>query len=167
MIRLEKFTKSDYDRLIQWTTNEKVTFVFSGGIFDYPITHEQLDEYSSVKNRIVYRVIELETNTVIGHAEFNDFNKKNRSSRICRVLIGDEANRGKGYGTLLMKELIRIGFEELKLHRIDLGVHEFNKRAIRCYQKCGFEIEGLLRDSMKYQNKYWSAYNMSILNNNQ
>lgn len=165
MIRLEKFEKSDYDRLIRWITNEETTFLFSGGIFTYPITYEQLDDYLCVKNRIVYRVVDTETNTIIGHAEFNAINQKNKNSRICRVLIGDKENRGKGYGTLVMKELVRIGFEELNLHRIDLGVHDFNKGAIKCYQKCGFEIEGLLRDSIRHKGKYWSAYNMSIINN--
>lgn len=164
MIRLEKFERSDFERLIHWSNNEELTFIFSGGIFNHPITNQQLDEYLIETNRIAYKVIEKKTNIVIGHAELNAINYKNKSCRICRVLIGDDGCRNKGYGTFLMKEIVRVGFEELKLHRIDLGVHDFNKIAIRCYQKCGFEIDGLLRDSMKYQGKYWSAYNMSILN---
>ena len=63
-----------------------------------------------------------------------------------------------------MNELVRIGFDEMKLHRIDLGVYDFNKRAIKCYENCGFQIEGLFRENIKFENEYWSTYNMSILN---
>lgn len=164
MVRLEKFEKSDYQNLIRWALDEQLTFIFSGGIFSYPITNDQLDEYLNENNRMVFKVIETQYARVIGHAELNQIDHKNKSSRICRVLIGEENYRGKGYGEKIIKELVRIGFEDLKLHRIDLGVHESNKRAIRCYEKCGFKIEGLLRDTMKFRGKYWSAYNMSILN---
>lgn len=57
----------------------------------------------------------------------------------------------------------KICFEELGLHRVDLGVFEFNKAAIRCYQNCGFRIEGTFRESFEIQNEYYSVHNMSIL----
>jgi len=44
-----------------------------------------------------------------------------------------------------------------------LGAFEFNKSAIKCYEKCGFKIEGLLRDSFVIDNQFYSVYNMSIL----
>jgi RimJ/RimL family protein N-acetyltransferase len=165
MIQLEKFEKSDYDRLIHWIDSKELLVIFSGQIFDFPITHEQLDEYLNDPNRIVYKVIEIETNGIIGHAEFNAIDYRRKNARICRVLIGDKEKRNKGYGTLIINELVRIGFSELKLHRLDLGVYDFNTQAIKCYQNCGFEIEGLLKDNMRFGNTYWSSYNMSILNN--
>jgi len=67
-------------------------------------------------------------------------------------------------GSLIINELIRIGFSELKLHRLDLGVYDFNKQAIKCYEKCGFKIEGLLIDNMRYGKTFWSSYNMSLIN---
>lgn len=36
---------------------------------------------------------------------------------------------------------------EMKLHRVDLEVLEYNNRAIHCYEKCGFKIDGILRES--------------------
>ncbi|MBL4604471.1 MAG: GNAT family N-acetyltransferase [Flavobacteriaceae bacterium] len=165
MIQLEKFEKSDYDRLINWIDTEELLVIFSGQIFDFPITYEQLDSYLDATDRLVYKVVEQESNTVIGHAELTGIDYRRKSARICRILIGDTTHRNNGYGTLIMKELIRIGFSELSLHRLDLGVYDFNTQAIKCYQNCGFEIEGLLKDNMRYGDTYWSSYNMSILNN--
>jgi len=41
-----------------------------------------------------------------------------------------------------MKVLLYYAFTELNLHRIDLDVFEFNRRAIRSYEKAGFKYEG-------------------------
>ena len=164
MIRLEQFDKSDFDRLINWIDSEESMIQFSGPIFNYPITHEQLDKYVKANNRLVYKAINTETNEIVGHAELNKIDDKNKYARICRILIGDKQNRNKGFGKAIIMELIRIGFHDLQIHRLDLGVFDFNHQAIKCYKDCGFEIEGLLKDTTKMGDEYWSVYNMSIIN---
>jgi RimJ/RimL family protein N-acetyltransferase len=136
---------------------------FSGPIFRYPLDYEQLQAYLAGPNRLIYKVIDTENNNVIGHAELNNIDFKNESARICRVLIGNPEDRNKGYGKQIIKKLLQIGFDELKLHRIDLGVFEFNTSAIACYKSCGFVIEGLLKESYKIANQFVSGYNMAIL----
>jgi RimJ/RimL family protein N-acetyltransferase len=163
MIRLEKFNKQDYDRLISWAISEEFMIQFSGPLFNYPLTHEELDFYSSAKNRLIFRVVDCESGNVIGHAEINNIDHINKNARLCRILVGDPECRNKGFGKLIIKELVRIGFSELRLHRLDLGVFDFNSQAIKCYKDCGFEIEGLLRDTTRIGDEYWSIYNMSIL----
>jgi RimJ/RimL family protein N-acetyltransferase len=165
MIKLEKFDTSDYDRLVSWINSENRMYVFSAKLFIFPITHLQLNRYTNNLNRIVYKVIHINSNLIIGHAELNNINFIDKNARICRVLIGDANFRNKGYGSQIINELVRIAFEKMDLHRLDLGVYDFNKNAIRCYQKCGFEIEGLLKENIKIRQEYWSTYNMSILNN--
>lgn len=166
VIKLDRFNRTDYDRLINWVVSKEFLIQFAGPLFVFPLTYEQLDKYTGSETRLIYKVIEETSNEVIGHAEINNIDFKNNSARICRVLIGVPEKRNKGYGKVLIKELIKIGFDELKLHRLDLGVFDFNKQAIKCYQDCGFEIEGLIRDSIKVDDKYWSVYNMSIININ-
>jgi len=48
----------------------------------------------------------------------------------------------------MVDAVLAIGFDEIGLHRIDLGVFDFNTRAIRCYEKCGFVQEGLAREAL-------------------
>lgn len=164
MIRLGKFECSDFDRLISWIDSEESMVQFSGPIFRYPLDHAQLEKYINANNRMVFKVIDTATNKVIGHAELNNIDHQHKNARICRVLIGESGERNKGYGKAIIKELVRIGFDELKLHRLDLGVYDFNKQAIKCYQDCGFEIDGLMKDTSRVGDVYWSSYNMSILN---
>jgi len=111
-----------------------------------------------------YSVLEKEGN-IIGHCQILNIDKKNNSARFGRILIGNTTFRGKGLGQQIIKELLKIGFVDLKLHRIDLGVFKFNTKAIKSYENSGFKKEGLLRDYRKVGNEYWSLINMSILEN--
>jgi hypothetical protein len=54
-------------------------------------------------------------------------------------------------------------FGTLGLHRIALYVFEFNERAIRAYQRCGFVIEGRSRESIWRDGRWWDELAMSIL----
>jgi len=51
----------------------------------------------------------------------------------------------------------------MNLHRVDLKVLDYNKRAIRCYEKCGFKSDGILRDSAFIEGAFHSDVTMSIL----
>jgi RimJ/RimL family protein N-acetyltransferase len=71
------------------------------------------------------------------------------------IIIGDREYWGKGYGTDAMYLIVQYGFVELNLRRISLGLHAYNERALKSYQKVGFELEGQmrgdgLRDGVRY-----------------
>ncbi len=165
MIKLDKFSESDFDRFISWIDNERFMYQFAGPVFTFPLSHQQLNKYISESNRQVYKVIESATNRVIGHGEISRIDTINKSARLSRILVADVKDRNKGYGKLIIKELLKIGFSDIDLHRIDLGVFDFNKSAIKCYENCGFIKEGLLRDSFVIDNEFYSVYNMSFLKN--
>jgi len=163
MIRLEKFTEADFDRFISWIDNEKFMYQFAGPYFTFPITREQLTHYIDNDSRRIYRVVEVDLKIIIGHGEMDKIDLKNKSARLCRILVSDKADRNKGYGRQIINRLLEIGFGDMGLHRIDLGVFDFNKSAIKCYENCGFQIDGLYRESFVIGNESYSVYNMSIL----
>ncbi len=162
-IRLEEFTCNDFQLLINWIDSDQFMFQFAGPAFTFPITTEQLAKHIEPNSRKVFKVVETKENNIIGHCELNNIDKRNKSARISRLLIGNPKSRNKGFGKKMIQTLLKYAFEELHLHRIDLGVFDFNKGAIRCYKQCGFKTEGLLRDSFVIENQFHSVYNMSIL----
>jgi RimJ/RimL family protein N-acetyltransferase len=54
---------------------------------------------------------------------------------------------GRGVGTEAIELLLRYAFEEMQLHRLSLRVLEYNTRAIRAYEKCGFTVEAREREA--------------------
>ncbi|MEK4874088.1 GNAT family protein [Bacillus sp. FSL W8-0102] len=168
MIELEYFERPDFNQLIRWIDSPEFLLQWGGPQFDYPLNESQLKKYIENANHdtsdtLVYKVIHKETGNVIGHISLGKIDRKNKSARIGKVLVGEKNLRGLGIGSLMVKELLKIAFEELKLHRVSLGVFDFNESGIACYEKVGFKKEGLLRDCRKTGNDYWSLWEMSIL----
>jgi [ribosomal protein S5]-alanine N-acetyltransferase len=54
-------------------------------------------------------------------------------------------------------------YEQLKLHRVELKVLEYNHRVIACYEKCGFIKEGVEREGAFIEDKFETVVFMSIL----
>ncbi len=62
------------------------------------------------------------------------------------ISIGEKEYWGRGYGTDAIRQVLGYAFAELGLRRLWLITDEDNERGIRCYEKCGFVREGLLRN---------------------
>lgn len=99
---------------------------------------------------------------LIGNCGFMDFNRRCRSAEV-GIFIGDKSYWDKGFGTEVMRLLLKIGFETLNLNRIFLRVFATNLRAIRCYEKAGFVHEGRLRQAEYKHGEYVDFLVMSML----
>ena len=76
------------------------------------------------------------------------------------ISIGEPSDWGKGYGTDAMGVLLRYAFTEMNLWRVSLSVFEYNSRAIRSYEKAGFQVEGRER---KYIHRDGERYDMIFM----
>ena len=163
VIKLETFKKSDYKQLISWINSEEFLIQWSGNAFTFPLDEQQLEKYIESANTFAFKVVDEETSDVIGHISLGQIDNINKSARIGKVLVGNTKMRGRSIGKHMMKAVLHIAFDKLKLHRVTLGVYDFNTSAISCYEKIGFVKEGLLRESKKVGETYWNLWEMSML----
>ena len=167
MIQLSYFTRKDFTQLMEWIEDEETLMNWSGSLFNFPLTQESLDWYIEDVNDIaadafIYKAKDTTTGKVVGHISLGGISKKNKAGRISRVFVAAE-EQGKGYCRQMVTAVLKTGFEELNLHRICLGVYDFNKAAISCYKKAGLMVEGTNRDCLLFKGKWWSLVEMSIL----
>ncbi|WP_062047114.1 GNAT family N-acetyltransferase [Bacillus sp. JCM 19034] len=170
MIQLRFFQRTDFQQLIDWIDTPQFLLQWGGPNFSFPLTERQLENYVKNANDVnshvfVYSVIDTITEDLVGHISLGNIDKQNKSARVGKVLVGDKNVRGKGIGQRMMKEILKIAFDELNLQKVSLVVFDFNTSAIACYEKVGFVKEGLHRDARKIGNEYWSLWEMSILEN--
>lgn len=78
------------------------------------------------------------------------------------IWIG-QGHRNGGAGTEALRLALRHAFGPMALHKIYLRVLEYNARAIRTYEKCGFKVEGTLRDEMRVQGRWHNLIYMGAL----
>jgi len=127
-----------------------------------PLTVEEVERwYQSVLVEPTSWIIDLD-GKCIGQVALHSHSAQNRSSRYA-IGIFDPAHWSQGYGTEATRLVLKFAFETLRLHRVDLRVLEFNHRAIRCYEKCGFVREGLEREGALIAGEWQSDVIMSIL----
>ena len=158
-IRLGKFDREGYARLISWVESEEALMQFAGPLFTFPLTAAQLDVSLSDKNRTAFTVIDNETNLSIGHAE--TYLMEN-SVKIGRILIGNKAYRNKGLGQQIVELLLTFSFSNYNRTTVELNVFDWNTAAIKCYEKAGFTITPDKKMERKIKNETWIALNMAI-----
>jgi RimJ/RimL family protein N-acetyltransferase len=79
------------------------------------------------------------------------------------IAIHDERFWNRGFGTDAVATLVDGAFQARALTRIDLTVLPDNVRAIRAYERAGFQREGLLRRYIYQNGAYRDVVLMSVL----
>ena len=111
---------------------------------------------------VEFSVRVLADDRLIGFVAFDGINWQHGDTFVA-IGMGDPTYRGNGYGTDAMRVMLRYGFQELNLCRIQLNVFSYNERAIKSYLKVGFSIEGEQRGMLLRDGRRWDFVYMSVL----
>ena len=165
-IELKPFERTDFDRLIGWIPSADFMLQWSGPQFTYPLTAAQLEEYIytaeiSPPLRYIYKAIDTASGAVVGHIELSMVGSG--SGTVARVLVGDPANRGRGFGRQMVGRAVEIAFGTLKLERLYLSVFEYNRAALACYKRLGFRVDRAPWRTYKVAGRDRVTYRMCLL----
>ena len=69
----------------------------------------------------------------------------------------------QGYGTEVARELVRFGFEELGLQRIEAEIVADNEGSAGVLRNAGLTLEGRLRNKLFYKGRYWDRLWFGLL----
>lgn len=153
MIFLREITRKDIPVINQWR-NDKEVIEFLASPFryiNYETDEKWFNNYLENRQTQVRCAICLNDNTeVVGVIYLTNIDSISRSAEYS-IMIGEKRYQGMGIGTLATNLIINYAFDHLNLNRIYLTVLEQHKNAIKLYEKVGFKIEGLMRESV-YKN---------------
>lgn len=99
---------------------------------------------------------------IIGIAFLHSIDANDKRAKYA-VSIYNEENWNKGYGQEITQCVLKYAFHELKLHKVELRVLQYNKRAIASYKNNGFVQEGILRENAFINNTWHNDIIMGIL----
>ncbi len=80
-----------------------------------------------------------------------------------KMVIGDPAERGKGYGSEVMQLILHFCFNELNLYRLSAVVVEDNPGALKFFQKFGFVEEVRRRKAILRDGQTWDSIHLGLL----
>jgi len=147
-VRIRPLSHEDVIEMKNWGKHDDPLFK------DYNFPNLTDDEilswykYRTSKKRTRCFSVLDEKNKVVGYISIRNIRKIMRTARLGIVFNPDVIN--KGYGSEAIMSVLDYYFHDMKMNTLYLDVAKFNKRAIRCYEKCGFKIV------RQYQSKHSS-----------
>jgi putative acetyltransferase len=84
-------------------------------------------------------------------------------SGTCRIglAVFSPADRGKGHGRRILELMLGYCREWLNIRKVSLVVLADNTAAVALYEKCGFAVEGTLKDEYFLDGRYRTALIMA------
>jgi len=159
-IYLREITHTDLPTIMRWVSNKHVTDGFGDAhkFVSEESTEKWYQNYLANKPRdlrlMIVRPDRFPTYSDLGNLElFTGCIYLLNHHPINRVVdlhmfIGDVSNWGKGYGSEAVNGACDYAFDQMGVQRIQLTVLETNTAAFKLYEKCGFEMEGIMRNAV-------------------
>lgn len=146
-VRLRPVRQEDSSLLFEWINHRELVVLNSPFRLISKAEHEQwFDSLGARRNLAFFMIEDVGSGLAIGSCQLINIHDVHRSAEL-QIRIGRLDFQNKGAGSEAVRLLIEHGFDTLKLHRIMLHVFSTNLRAIKAYEKCGFQLEGVLREA--------------------
>jgi diamine N-acetyltransferase len=133
--------EEDAETLFRWITDREL--VELSAPFDPPTPEQHRRWFDAIRTRDdveIYGIRLVEDDRLIGSCQLHSIDRELERAEL-QIRIGERDAWGRGYGTEAVRLLVRHAFADLGLRRVELHVFATNRRAIRAYEKAGFEVE--------------------------
>jgi RimJ/RimL family protein N-acetyltransferase len=158
--------EKDVEAIARWDLDSEYMRQLDGGAHHPARARKIREEVEKTQNEdpntLEFAVRTLADDRLIGFVAFDGIDWRHGDTFVA-IGIGEVAYRGNGYGTDAMRVLLRYGFMELNLYRIQLDAFSYNERAIKSYLKAGFVEEGRQRGMLLRNGQRWDFVYMSVL----
>lgn len=151
----------------RWQRDSEFKRLIDSGVMQMPSAkaaqkwlEKELEEQSV--NQHWFSIRKLDDDQLLGDIDLYVHNWSARGAFV-GLGIGEREFWGRGYGTDVMRVILRYAFTEVNLKRVMLTVFEYNPRAIRSYEKSGFRHEGRIRGALNKEGRRWDLLMMGIL----
>lgn len=146
-VYLRHLEVSDCQRVYQWHNDPELYATLISPF--HPVSLQAVEEWIRRKSQysdkeINYAICLTSTLEHIGNIYIRDIDYINRSASV-GAFIASPKNRGKGYVRDVLLQIAEYAYGTLGLNRLYMRTLVDNQAAIKVLQKCGFIIEGKLR----------------------
>lgn len=165
MVTLRGLQKKDVDGMLEWMHDPQISANFRRNLNDIDeesaLTFINNARIKPTEGGSIHYAIVDETDEYLGTISLKEIDLESKNAELA-ISLRQKA-QGKGIAADAMRQLLKIAFEEILLVRIYLNVLSENERAIRLYERCGFEFEGEFRDHLFLNGEYKSLKWYAVL----
>ena len=145
--------REDVTEFLRWSPHPDLAYTRE--YLQFVATHYEIGDFFD------WAVVLKDEDKMIGTCGFTKFDYTHDLGEIGYVI--NPEYRGREIALEAVREVMRFGFEVLKLNRIEAKFMEKNSASLRVMEKAGMTFEGFHRKSMKIKGKYETIGYCSIL----
>ena len=165
-IRFRPVEKDDLKLLYKWENDFELMMYSRSKPLNF-VSMEQLErQYDKwmKENKEIHFIVELiDTNEPIGTAVIRKEEWSNVKNADIGTYIGKKEYWGKGYGKQITVALLEMCFIFLNMERCEAWSVEYNTRAHKTLETCGFKKGGVMRQTVLVNGKKWNSYHFDML----
>ncbi len=113
----------------------------------------------------MFAICASESDLHIGNIKLGPVNTHHGVGEI-GLLLGEKSWHRGGVGTQAIGLVVDFAFNVLGLRRLTTGMYSENLGSFRAFQKCGFSLEGTLKEHYKFDDTYLDGFRMGLLREN-
>lgn len=163
-IRLRCLEQGDLPLIANWRNQQQVRrFFFHKGMISVSGQNKWFERYLQDLAQEIFIAENKADGKPIGMIGLYHIDHRMHRAEIGSTMVGDPESRGKGFATEMIVLLLEYAFVDLNLHRIYAYAIDTNTSSLRVKQKCGFTIEGTLRQDHFTNGQFHDVYIMGIL----
>lgn len=163
-VYLRAFEPDDYKTTIKWRKDDVIWDMLGGTKYFVSEAYEKQWIENTIFNSkdVKLAVCLVENNKHIGNVYMTNINEINRSC-VSHVLIGEKDCWGHGYAREALLLAIDYMFNERNIHRIQANVLVSNVASLKMHEKCGYKLEGTLREAVYKNGKYQDQWVLGLV----
>jgi RimJ/RimL family protein N-acetyltransferase len=165
LVNLRASEMTDLDRNTRWINDRDVTR-FLAIRYQMSRLAEEAWMRDLISKPMTYErpffAIETKDGVHVGNVNLFGLRTEDRRAEL-GIMIGDKSRWSQGLGSDALRTLLRFGFEEMNLNRVELFTYAYNERAYAAYRKCGLVEEGRRRQALYRGGAYHDFIVMVVL----
>lgn len=145
LAQLRKHLATDESAFVRWYTDPDIAYLLRHDL--RPLTDYQARGYFTTivlpnsAHGTAWAIHDVVSGNLLGTTAITEVDER-KGECLFRIVIGEPQAWGHGFGTDATRLVVAEAFERFRLHAVNLEVFEHNPRAIRSYQKVGFQETG-------------------------
>ena len=158
-MKLRLMKEQDLERVLCWRNDLSVR---KNMYTSHEISRDEHNSwFNSVRNDSTKRHLIFSIDNVdLGVINFTDINPRFKSASWGFYSAVDSP---AGTGLCMEYCALNYAFEELNLHKLNCEVIEFNSAVVNLHKKCGFQVEGILRDCYSDGESFFNVVRLGIV----
>ncbi|MFK8038148.1 MAG: GNAT family N-acetyltransferase [Crocinitomicaceae bacterium] len=145
---LRKLSQEVYDQIFGYYSKDEVmSYLGLSSEKEYLEEKVKYESGLTTHNRkiLYFQLLDKTTSTIIGWCGYHTWYVDHFRAEIGYGLF-DESLKGKGLMSEAMLPIIKFGFDQMSLNRIEAFIAPYNQASLKLVSKFNFKEEGLLRE---------------------